>query len=214
MLKQIKLYGELADEYGKDWALDVNSPSEAVRALCANNPSFKKFITSSQDRGVGYKVMVGKSYIENNQVDLYNPSGKQEIKIIPVVLGAKSKWIKQIFMGALLIWGGGVLAKMSATAAATAAATGGTAMYSASAAATGWLQGAIGGAMTKIGWNLVIGGVGGLLAPTPEEEVDSYLFDGAVNTTRQGVPVPICYGQLMVGGAVISSGVDSDTWET
>jgi predicted phage tail protein len=206
MLKQIKLYGELADEYGKDWALDVNSPSEAVRALCANNPSFKKFITSSQDRGVGYKVMVGKSYIENNQVDLYNPSGKQEIKIIPVVLGAKSKFLKQIFLGALLIW-----AAPLAVNAIGATSMGGAVLGTTAAGLDVTLATMAGTAMTQVGWNLVIGGVGGLLAPSPEEEVDSYLFDGAVNTTRQGVPVPICYGQLMVGGAVISSGVISET---
>ena len=208
MLKQIKLYGELADEYGKDWALDVNSPSEAVRALCANNPSFKKFITSSQDRGVGYKVMVGKSYIENNQVDLYNPSGKQEIKIIPVVLGAKSKFLKQIFYGVLLVVAAPYVTSYLAgttLGGATLATIGGEAVTLATIA---------GGAMTSIGVNLIIGGVGGLLAPTPEDEVDSYLFNGAVNTTRQGVPVPICYGQLMVGGAVISSGVASETYTT
>ncbi len=208
MLKQIKLYGELADEYGKDWALDVNSPSEAVRALCANNPSFKKFITSSQDRGVGYKVMVGKSYIENNQVDLYNPSGKQEIKIIPVVLGAKSKWVKQIFYGALLI----VAAPYVANAIAGMGTAAGPMAYLGTS--TSGIASLVGGAMTQMGTSLVLGGIAGLLAPTPEEEVDSYLFNGAVNTTRQGVPVPICYGQLMVGGAVISSGVDSETWET
>ena len=207
MLKQIKLYGELADEYGKDWALDVNSPSEAVRALCANNHSFKKFITSSQDRGVGYKVMVGKSYIENNQVDLYNPSGKQEIKIIPVVLGAKSKFLKQIFLGALLIWAA-PLAVNAITGMGTALGPVGSGL---AGTTTSGIASLVGGAMTQIGTNLVIGGIGGLLAGTPEEEVDSYLFDGAVNTTRQGVPVPICYGQLMVGGAVISSGVISET---
>tara|TARA_Y100000034_G_C6769989_1_gene343470 strand:- start:222 stop:851 length:630 start_codon:yes stop_codon:yes gene_type:complete len=209
MLKQIKLYGELADEYGKDWALDVNSPSEAVRALCANNPSFKKFITSSQDRGVGYKVMVGKSYIENNQVDLYNPSGKQEIKIIPVVLGAKSKWAKQIFYGVLLI----VAAPYVVTALA-GTPLGQAVVYTTAAGLEITAAMLAGGVMASIGVNLVIGGIGGLIAPTPEDEIDSYMFNGAVNTTRQGLPVPICYGQLMVGGAVISSGVDTETWET
>ncbi len=80
MLKKIKLYGELGEKYGKDWLFDINSPSEAIRALCANNPSFKNFVSTTQDRGVGYKVMIGKSYIEKES-EITDPSGKQEIKI-------------------------------------------------------------------------------------------------------------------------------------
>ena len=35
----------------------------------------------------------------------------------------------------------------------------------------------------------------------------SYLFNGAVNTTAQGHPVPIGYGRLIVGSAVISASI-------
>ena len=38
----------------------------------------------------------------------------------------------------------------------------------------------------------------------------SYAFDGAVNTTRQGNPVPICYGSMIVGSQVISAGLFSE----
>jgi len=208
MLKKIKLYGELASKYGKDWTLDVNSPSEAIRALCANNPSFKKFLISSQDRGVGYKIMVGKTYLENNQVEIYNPSGKQEIKIIPIVLGAKSKFLKYLFTGLAII----LLAPYVVTYLAGTTIGGyALATYAGEAITLATLAGS---AMMAIGTSLVYGGIAGLLAPTPEDEVESYLFNGAVNTTRQGVPVPICYGQLMVGGAVISSGVISETSTT
>ena len=35
-------------------------------------------------------------------------------------------------------------------------------------------------------------------------------FSGVVNTGRQGLPVPIAYGRVFVGSAVISSGFDVD----
>lgn len=35
----------------------------------------------------------------------------------------------------------------------------------------------------------------------------SYAFGGPVNTTAQGNPVPIGYGQREIGGAVISAGI-------
>ena len=214
MLKQVKLYGELADKYGKDWALAVNSPSEAVRALCANNPGFRGFLASSQDRGVGYKVMVGKTYIEKEE-EIYNPSGRHEIKIIPVVLGAKSG-LGKILMGIALIWSGGWLAQQAMGMAASgalgtipgAAAMGpsGLAGLNAYSAIGSMVQ----GAAMKYGTAMILGGIAQLLAPTPEEEAESFTFSGPVNTVRQGLPVPLCYGQLIVGGAVISSGIISE----
>jgi len=38
----------------------------------------------------------------------------------------------------------------------------------------------------------------------------SYVFNGAVNTTAQGHPVPVGYGRMIVGSAVISAGIDVD----
>ena len=214
MLKQVKLYGELADKYGKDWALAVNSPSEAVRALCANNPGFRGFLAFSQDRGVGYKVMVGKTYIEKEE-ELCNPSGRHEIKIIPVVLGAKSG-LGKILMGIALIASGGWLAQQAMGLAASGGILGGSAGLNAMSSGLTGLNAAsaigsmVQGVAMKYGAAMIIGGIGQLLAGTPEEEAESFTFSGPVNTVRQGLSVPLCYGQLIVGGAVISSGIISE----
>jgi predicted phage tail protein len=200
MLKKVKLYGELAERYGKDWSLDINSPKEAVRALIANNPGFAQFVGTSQDRGMGYKISVGGTYLEDPANEIYNPSGKQEIKIIPVILGAKNKdgW-KRLIVGALLVYGGylllgpkgGELALKEMTAAQL-----------------------LGSASMEVGKAMVLGGIGMLLSPTPKdvEETNNYSFNGAVNTIKQGVPVPICYGQLLVGSSVISSGISEGAY--
>ena len=81
---------------------------------------------------------------------------------------------------------------------------------------------AIGGAlMTKIGLiggALILGGVAQLLTPTPKvptgpdtqnDPRKSYSFSGIQNTSRQGVPVPIVYGETIVGSVVISAGIDT-----
>ena len=61
------------------------------------------------------------------------------------------------------------------------------------------------------------GGVSMMLAPSITEddtnEEQSYLFDGPVNTAKQGVPVPILYGRMIVGGATVSASVSSDVQE-
>jgi predicted phage tail protein len=67
----------------------------------------------------------------------------------------------------------------------------------------------------QMGASLLYGGIAQLLAPTPEtpaEEQENYSFSGVVNTTKQGVAVPVCYGQLMVGGAVISAGMKAEDY--
>ena len=69
--------------------------------------------------------------------------------------------------------------------------------------------------VTQVGMSLALGGVAQILAPTPNtpepkesaENTPSYLFNGAVNTTAQGHPVPIGYGRLIVGSAVISASI-------
>ena len=81
------------------------------------------------------------------------------------------------------------------------------------------------GATTSMGMALIAGGLGlvaagvaNLLTPMPEfgdfREIEgggraSYLFAGPVNTVREGGPVFIGYGRLMVGSQVIQSSIDT-----
>ena len=68
------------------------------------------------------------------------------------------------------------------------------------------------------GASLVLGGVAQLLTPMPtvpqgadtqDDPRKSYSFSGIQNTSRQGVPVPIVYGETVVGSVVISAGIDT-----
>lgn len=225
MLKKVKLYGELAEKFGKEWSLDINSPAEAIRALCANNADFRPFVANSEQRGVGYKVVVGEESLKDVANELAYPTGRQEIKIIPVVLGAK-RGIGQVIVGALMIY-----AAVMTAGATTIAAAEGAALAAGNQAAAGTIgsigmgtqftigMGNLSGftlTAAKFGAALVLGGVASMLAPTPTnaeaESNENYSFNGAANTTRQGVAIPICYGQLIVGGAVISAGVEPEDY--
>lgn len=222
MLKKVKLYGELGEKYGKEWDLAVESPAEAIRALCANNPGFRQFMSTSEDRGMGYKVLVAGAPLQEAGAELHNPTGRQDIKIVPVILGAKSG-IGQVIVGALMVYVAVMTAgaSLAATAQATAISMGGTAMGTTMTLGTQFSlgMGALsGGTMmaAKFGAALVLGGIASMMAPTPSpaagERAQNYAFNGATNTTRQGVAIPVCYGQLMVGGAVISSGIQPEDY--
>jgi predicted phage tail protein len=211
MLKKVTLYGELAEKYGKDWSLDVNSPGEAFKALDVNNIGFRQFVASSEERGVGYKVIVGKSYI-NDYSELGHPSGRQEIKIIPVILGAKNKGLGMVLMGIAIISGFYIYGQ------SYLALGGGEAMGIMDAVGVGVQQaGTFGSLAMKFAGSLILGGVAAMLAPTPEapdtaDKPTNYGFDGAANTARQGYAIPVCYGQLLIGGTVISSGISPEDY--
>ena len=77
----------------------------------------------------------------------------------------------------------------------------------------------LGGALvTKVGLvggALILGGIAQMISPVPRppreaSKLESNSFSGIVNTVRQGVPVPIAYGRVFVGSAVISAGLDVD----
>ena len=70
-----------------------------------------------------------------------------------------------------------------------------------------------------IGVSLVLGGVAQLISPTPKissgedstnDPRKSYSFSGIQNVARQGVPVPVVYGEMIVGSVTISAGINTE----
>lgn len=199
-MKTVKLLGELGKNFGKEFKLDIKNPAEAVRALCVNFPDFERHLIESEKRGVAYKVMVGKASIKLN--DLMNPSGKEEIKFVPVIQGAGGDTGK-IILGVALI---------------TAAIMMPTSIIAIEAAlATGISVTTMASYTFAVGAMLALSGAAGILTPKQDaspqdlnnspDNKPSYTFNGAVNTSAQGYPVPVGYGRMIVGSAVISAGI-------
>ena len=193
MLREIKLYGRLAKFIGKRvFHADVATAAEAVRFLLANFPHLEPELVKGH-----YRVSVGSYDLAEDE--LHHPAGAQCIKIVPVVSGAGAAG--RIILGVALI----------ASAFFTGGATIGLLGLAAPVAVSTVLLG--------IGASLVLGGVAQLLTPVPkvptgnDKEQDprkSYSFSGIQNTSRQGVAVPVVYGETIVGSVTISAGVDTD----
>lgn len=178
-MKTIILLGELGKRYGRKHKLDVKTAAEAVRALCANFRDFAGFVSASQDRNVGYRVINVREDVGADE--LHNPAGKT-ITIAPVIAGAGGG-LGKIIIGATLIAASVLLPPGP------------------------WTQ-----PLMTVGISLALAGAAQLLSPVPKkpEKTDnkqSYIFDGATNTTSQGYPVPVGYGRMIVGSAVISAGI-------
>jgi len=188
MLRKIKLYGRLAKFIGKRvLEADVSSAAEAVRFLLANWPDLQRHMADQH-----YRVSLGD--YDLGEDDLHDPAGGQIIKFVPVVTGAGATG--RIIAGVALIALSFAIIPLGIAAAGAGIAT------------------MVGG----IGASLVLGGVAQLLTPTPRLSLGSdspndprksYSFSGIQNTSRQGTPVPIVYGETLVGSIVISAGTDT-----
>lgn len=189
---KVELLGEIGKKFGSSHLLDIKSPAEAIRALTANFKEFRQYMENSDKNGVAYRVLVNESDIDLDELE--NPASKS-IKIVPVIMGAGG--VGKFLLGTALVL---------------------TAIFAPFAAVPLFAGATIGSVVGSIGVSLVIGGVAEMISPVPktpdyndtsEERSPSYLFNGAVNTTSQGHPVPIGYGRLIIGSAVVSAGTDA-----
>lgn len=198
MKRHIILSGALGKQFGRDHHFDIATPAEAVRALSANFKDFASVLIASEEKNVGYKILVDHDIIEH--VDQLARPFSKTIRIVPVIAGAKGG-IGGILLGAALIAASFYLP--------------GSALFTIGSFAPSMASIAFG-----LGTSMLLGGVTQLLSPTPKagkpqeapQNDPSYTFNGAVNTTAQGQPVPVGYGRAIVGSAVISAGITSDDY--
>lgn len=196
-MRTVVLYGSLARKYGKKHKLNIETAAEAIRAMSANFPEFKKDISKGNwhvvrgehiDRGVDLDI---------NQYEALN-LGDKDIHIAPHVSGSKRGGILKILLGVAMI-------ASAFTFGLNAIGGMGTAAFG------GALGGMTYGNLALMGTIMAIGGVAQMLAPEQQdkdEESKSFIMNGPGNTSSQGVPVPLVYGECMTGGVLISGGID------
>lgn len=206
MLRKVRLYGELAKVVGRRvLEAELSSAAEAVRMLIANFPQLERHMADRH-----YKVLVGDGALTLD--DLHYPVGQEEIKIVPVIVGAGGGAGLSILAGVALI---ALSAVSFGAGTAFAGAFGVTGIGAAAGSAT-----AIGSiALLKLGVGLTLLGVAQLISPTPEipqgpdtqqDPRKSFSFSGIQNTSRGGTPVPIVYGKSLTGSVVVSAGIDTE----
>lgn len=184
-MKTVRLYGELREKFGKEFHFDVKSPAEAIRALCVTVKGFEGYLRKHGEDA--YKVFSG---ARNTSESLHDPiSDSEVIRIAPVVQG--SSGAQRIVVGVLMI----------------------VAAYFLGPAGAGAISAATQTTVYGMGASMILGGIAQLLSPQQSvksgesaENTPSYNFNGPVNTTAQGHPVPLIYGRMIVGSAVISAG--------
>lgn len=176
----IKLSGSLAQKFGRLHRRQVGSGDtwEVFRALKATIEGFEAEIRRLDRLGLRFAIFRNR---KNAGQDQFGMGGTKEVRIVPVVEGAKRAGLLQTVLGVILI------AMSTITNGATLAP----------------------------GIALTAGGVIQMLSPQASglkqsaspENMPSYAFGSAKNTTASGNPVPICIGERRWGGAIISASI-------
>lgn len=216
MEKEVRVYGPLAKFVGfRRIMAEVSNAAEAVRMLIANFPGLEQHMIEHD-----YKVVVDRYEADAEEIAF---PASQVIQIIPVVGGAGGG-VTKVITGIALVAAAIVFAPLGAGflgLGAGAISAGGSAFLAGVSIAAG-----------TIGLGLIGLGVSQMLTPTPklnatgqgfarqgatssegtaQDPQDSYSFSGIQNTSKQGVPVPLIYGETVVGSIVISAGIDIDS---
>lgn len=186
---RVVLHGRLKDLFGGPFDLGVNSPLEAVRALCLMMKGFRDALSIGH-----YRVVYGPRdtgmELSLDQTALRLGRGNQ-VHIIPEAVGAggRGMGVGKIILGIALI-------ALAIFVPFTIPLVGAIALSSTSVA--------------MFGFSMLLSGIATLFAPNPsngtgQKKHESFLISGSVNSVGQGEPVPLCYGgPIRAGSTVIS----------
>ena len=236
-MKKIILEGILGDKFGREWELDVSSPSDVVSAIGVQKKGFREFLIGSSEDGLNYEVLIDGEGVQSMEEYVHPVPQNSTISFIPIVAGSKSR-LGMILTGIALViaapyaaaafgqMAGGLQAGATIGQAAgglKSVGVAGSLQAGAAAAGAGAYATAatfgIYAAATYAGYGLIFGGAAQYLTPKVEDgksaiTAENYLFNGALNTVRQGGPVPLVYGRMVTGSSVISASLFTQTSST
>lgn len=207
-LVEITLHGNTwADMPKQNWKLAVKSVAESMHALntMTRNKFYAKLLENDK-KNIKYEILINKNpclFAEPPDINkpesllsselVANYPNLKTIDIVPVIEGADAD-IGLVIAGIALIVIGAFT--FGSTAFAGAAL--------------------LKGALVIGGIGLVAAGIINLLSTPPKLDdfqsavrKGSYLFDGPENAVGEGGPVPLVYGQLLVGSQTIEVTVDN-----
>ncbi|EEY7535222.1 tail assembly protein [Escherichia coli] len=181
------LHGDL-QRFGRRISLYVNTAAEAIRALSLQVPGFRRQMNEGW-----YQIRIAGRDAGENELSarLNEPLANGAVlHIVPRLAGAKSGGVFQTVLGAALV------------------------------AAAIWMPGisiAASNIMFSMGAAMALGGVAQLLAPkakTPEYRStdngkQNTYFSSLDNMIAQGNPMPVPYGEMLVGSRRISQDIST-----
>lgn len=201
-MRNVHLYGHLKKEFGAKFRLAVDTPGQAIRLLHVNFPGFEKALRKGAYRlVVGDRVRGGEAW---SLTEVEMNLGKADFHLVPVVAGSAGKGgaLKTVLgvalIGAAIFFSGGTLAAPLAGLGTAIPGLGGAVTF---------------GNIAGLGLAAALVGVSQMISPqqksdTGTKKEDSFGLSGPTNNPEQGYPVPVVFGEVIVGGIPVSVGFD------
>ena len=237
-MTKIYLHGILEKEYQKFFCLNLKNASDLIEAIDCNRQGFKARLIQLQNKCCFYDVIINKKRIksfkdlkeEPKRIDLVPAiAGAGPFAAIigafGTALGTAVTFAAQAITTVGSAIGQGFQAITSGlTKGLTNAFGAGAGAGGAGSAAAGGAAAAKGaGIFSHIATSVGLAAIGAMLAPKPDlglpaqqkisaqanAYTQSYIFSSKINLAQQGSFLPIGYGRLKVGSAVIQSSIKS-----
>lgn len=213
-MTHVKLMGELGEKYGSDWHANVRTTRDIFKLIECQHDDFRDYMIDCAKKGINFTVQNGEELLD--QMEAFIAPLKDTVIITPVAAGSGAGDALKIIVGAILFYYGASWLMSQGWATEVVTATGEAVETAGQVELATTTQLNTVGQLARIGIQslgvgLAMSGVTGYLTPEgPSEAGKSYLFDGPVNNAKQGIPVPVAYGELIVGGAIMNAGFIED----
>ena len=203
-MQTVVLEGELGNRFGRRWNTNCNTLLDIFKLIECQREGFRQYMMECNDAGIQFDIKRGDAYLEDES-ELLLKLNNDDVVVTPIPAGSKGAAGKLI-AAIIIIYAGWAIAGAAATGMAGVGSAGAGMGIFGTQMGTGFLYAGYG--IMMIGTSLGLRAISEMLAPNPagDSEEDVSLLGGTINTTQQGVPVPIAYGELIVGGATISAG--------
>ena len=198
-MQRVVLLGEMGQRFGETWEMNVDYMRDIFKLIDCQRPGFKQYLFDCYENGTDFTLQRGKEFV--GEEELLLSVGREDIIITPIPAGSKSgigkilaaiAIIAFVFFVPVMAGQAGTLAANTTTTIAASATKLGTTLMTMS--------------MT-LATTLAMQGISQLMMPGPEidkETPDNYLFNGSSEHIKEGLPVPLCYGEMMIGGGLIN----------
>ena len=195
-MQRVILLGEMGQRFGETWEMNVDYIKDIFKLIDCQRAGFREYLLECHENGTDFTMQRGKEFI--GEEELLLSVGNEDIIITPIPAGSKSG-IGKILAAIAIIVVFIVMPAAIVAAGSMGTITMGSAMAGVAATTGGMMA-------ISMAVSLALNGINQMLMPGPEidkETPDNYLFNGSSEHIKEGLPIPLCYGEMIVGGGLI-----------
>ena len=196
-MQRVILLGEMGQRFGETWEMNVDYIKDIFKLIDCQRAGFREYLLECHENGTDFTMQRGKEFI--GEEELLLSVGNEDIIITPIPAGSKSG-IGKILAAIAIIVVFIVMPAAIVAAGSMGTITMGSAMAGVAATTGGMMA-------ISMAVSLALNGINQMLMPGPEidkETPDNYLFNGSSEHIKEGLPIPLCYGEMIVGGGLIN----------